>query len=239
MPLRFVALLVLLLAWSRPGRAVAAEPALAEPMHADLVRGLDPEPGELEANVLAIAPFAVGSHELAWAPEIEWAPTRRAAFELELPFVGGELETVKLSTQLTLIRPARRRPAQGLLASASLPVRHDAGVQLTHVLAARLVRRLDLVTQWGPHVGVHASSAHATIGVVASAAGLLSLHDGHAIGVEASASHEAHRTAIEVLPQVHVHVARHVRLQLGLGARHEIGSRLVTAIVGMRVIVER
>jgi hypothetical protein len=239
MPVRVVAPLVVLLAWLIAEPTAAAADAIAEPMHADLVRGLDPEPGELEANVVGIAPVGAGGRGIAWAPEVEWAPTRRAAFELEVPFVDGELQCVKLSAQLTLMRPRRHRPAQGLLVSAGLPVHHDAAIQVTHVLATRLGRRFDLVTQLGPHVTVHASSAHATVGVVASAAGFVALRDGNAVGIETSWTHEAGRSAVEVLPQVHVHAAEHVRVQLGLGARHELGTRDVTAIVGMRVIVER
>ena len=239
MPVRVLVVLVALLVWLIGGATAAAGDAIAEPMHADLVRGLDPEPGELEANVVGIAPVGAGSRGIAWAPEVEWAPTRRAAFELEVPFVDGAVQSVKLSAQLTLMRPRRHRPAQGLLVSASLPVQQDAAIQVAHVLATRLGRRFDLVTQLGPHVTVHTSSAHATVGVVASVAGFLALRDGNAVGVEIGWTHEARRSALEVLPQVHVLAAEHVRVQLGLGARHELGTRDVTAIVGMRVIVER
>ncbi|HET6582203.1 MAG TPA: hypothetical protein VFG69_02125 [Nannocystaceae bacterium] len=235
---RLVALLVFALAWLHDATASAA-PEVPEPMHADLVRGLDPEPGELEANVVAIEPLDAEAGPVAWAPEIEWAPPRRAAFELELPFVGAELRTIKLSTQLTLARPRRHRPAQGLLLSASLPLHRHAELQATHVIAAHLGRRFGLVTQLGPRVGIDAVANAARIGAFAGASAFVSLRDGSAIGIEGSWTGERRRHTLELLPQVHVRAAKHVHLQFGLGARHEIGTHRFTAIVGLRVIVER
>lgn len=246
MAARAFVLVVLVITWLHVAPAAAGENVhhttareVPEPMHADLVRGLDPEPGELEANLVAIAPLGHGDRGIAWAPEIEWAPTRRAAFELELPLVGPRLETVKLSTQLTLMRPRGRRPAQGVLVSAALPLHRDAAVQATHLLAAHIGRRFGLVTQLGPHITVHAASSHAAIGIVVGAAAFVSLRDGNALGLEAGWTHDAKHSELELLPQVHVHVAEHVRLQLGLGARHQLGTRHFDAIAGLRVIVER
>lgn len=231
-------LVALLVSWLA-AREAAAAPEVAEPMHADLVRGLDPEPGELEANVLAITPIGSAGHGLAWAPEIEWAPTRRAAFELELPFVGRELEIVKLSAQITALRFRGRRPAHGVLLTAGLPVHGDAVVQATHVLAARLGRRASLVTQIGPHLAIHGASRRMTVGLVGSASAFVALRDGSAIGLEVGAAHDTARTTLELFPQVHVHVAPHVKLQLGVGVRAALRERELTAIAGARIIIER
>ena len=63
--------------------AFAAEPPdVPEPLELDLVRGLGPERGELEANVLGVVPLGGRSHAVEWAPELERAPARHLAFEV-------------------------------------------------------------------------------------------------------------------------------------------------------------
>lgn len=60
-------------------------PQIPEPMQTDRVRGLGPSPDALELDVLATRSVAGRRDGVRWAPEIEWAPTRRLALELELP----------------------------------------------------------------------------------------------------------------------------------------------------------
>ncbi len=74
---------------------------LPEPMVFDLVRGLGARAGELEANTLFMSPLRRGHAELAWAPEVAWAPIDDLALELELPVANMELEAVKLALQQT------------------------------------------------------------------------------------------------------------------------------------------
>jgi hypothetical protein len=79
-------------------------PHIPEPMVFDLVRPLAAKKGELEINVLGVYPLKNNQVNLEWAPEIEYAFKDGQALELELPFLNGKLETLKLAYQLTLPR---------------------------------------------------------------------------------------------------------------------------------------
>ena len=94
---RLALLVTTLLCACQPSRV-----SIPEPMVFDLVRPLDAEQGELEANVLAtlgtesddpIAPLV--------APEVEYAVADGAAVEFELPFEEGGLAAVKVAGQYT------------------------------------------------------------------------------------------------------------------------------------------
>ena len=95
------------------------------------------------------------------------------------------------------------------------------------------------MAQIGPHVTLHATSKRSSVGIVVGTSGFVSLRDGSAIGIESSWTHEARNDRFEVLPQIHVHPTRHLRLQMGLGGRLDLGTKRLTAIVGLRFIVER
>jgi len=105
-----------------PGRVSppAQGPHVPEPMVFDLVRPLGARKGELEINVLGIAPLTrsrSGSaragdelglvplsedrSKLEWAPEIEFALWDGFALEFEFPFEGSKLEELKMAAQWT------------------------------------------------------------------------------------------------------------------------------------------
>ncbi|HWB76612.1 MAG TPA: hypothetical protein VG755_16720 [Nannocystaceae bacterium] len=214
--------------------AEAREPA--EPMQTDLVRGLGPHAGELEANVLATTPIAGREHGVHWAPEIEWAPARNVAIELELPLHDAHLEAVKLSAQLTLHRG--RRIAHGMQGVASLPLVADPSFRLLHVMQASLGRRASVVTMLGPKLAVPTSDRAPHFGVLAMAAVFAELPRRNAIGIEASWSGYGREGQLDVLPQLHVELGRHAKLQLGVGARRSTALGW-GAFVGARVIVQR
>ena len=74
--------------------------AIPEPMIFDLVRDLGARQGELEVNSLFIVPTdGADPTEAEIAPEIEYAVFDDFAVELELPFVEGELDSVKTALQ--------------------------------------------------------------------------------------------------------------------------------------------
>ena len=92
-------------------------PIIPEPMVFDLVRGLGARRGELEVNVLALAPLQRSDRRpVLWAPEIEWAVLDGVALEFEVPFEDTHLEAWKVAVQVTLGRDARRRFIHGLQA---------------------------------------------------------------------------------------------------------------------------
>jgi hypothetical protein len=237
------ALLLALLGWiAFTGVALAAPEGHAahvpEPMHIDLVRGLGPEAGELEVNVLGTTPITGADHEVTWAPEIEWAPTRDFAIEMEVPMHDLTLDAVKLSAQVTLRRARGWRPAQGLQAVASLPVVKDPSLKLLHVMQAPIGHRFGVVTMIGPRLAMPTGRRRAELGVLAAASMFVSLPRGHAIGVESSYSGNVRAGELELLPQVHVKLGKHARVQLGVGAKRGVDARW-GAFVGARVIVER
>lgn len=104
----------------RRASSAAQGPHVPEPMVFDLVRPLGARKGELEINVLGIAPLTrsrSGSSragdelglvplsedrsKLEWAPEIEFALWDGFAVEFEFPFEGSKLEELKMGVQWT------------------------------------------------------------------------------------------------------------------------------------------
>ncbi len=215
-----------------------ARPEVPEPLHFDLVRPLGPSAGELEANVLGVVPLALHPRAVEWAPEIEWAPARDVAFEVELPMLDHRVQAIKLATQLTLHGSSRSRVAHGIQVAATLGLDRHESVHGLHVLAAELGRRGGLVTMIGPRWTT--SPAHGSgLSLLLNAALFVSLRRSHAVGIEASWARGLREGELELLPQAHVRLGHHARLQLGVGARHEsIGGRWL-AVAGLRLIVER
>jgi len=218
--------------------ASAAEPPpeVPEPLELDLVRGLGPRRGELEANVLGVVSLD-HRHAIEWAPEIEWAPARDLAFEVELPMLDRRLEAIKLATQLTLHVSSRSRTAQGILVATALGLDRHQSAHALYVLAAELGRHGGLVTMIGPRWSV--SPSHGPeLGALLAASIFVSARNHHALGLEASWIRSAHTDELHLMPQAHLPLGRHARLQLGVGAHHE-GMLGWGAVAGLRVIVER
>lgn len=232
-----ITLLVLLFA-STANAAAPRAPHVPEPMHFDLVRSLGPERGELEVNALGEAPLSLEGGPVELAPELEWAPTRDLAIELELPTEDLRLHAVKLATQLTFRRISDHRVAHGLQLAAAFGLHGGQSMHGLHVLAVSLGRHGGLVTMAGPRVSL-SPSLHPSAALLVNAAVFAAPHRALALGLEANFARGLRTQEALLLPQVHVRLARHVRLQLGVGARHGVVGRRWNAVASVRLVVER
>lgn len=204
-----------------------------EPMQFDLVRGLGAHAGELEGNVLLIVPTSNQARGIEWAPEIEWAPVDDFAIELELPMLDHHSEAAKLSAQLTFPRPRIGRIRYGVQLTARLPFVSVPHGHLVHVIAARVGSRVGLVAMIGPRL-VFADPLE--LELIVNGALFVSLPGGHAVGIE---TNWVGGRELGILPQLHVGLGEHARLQLGVGVRRSNATDRWRGEVGLRVIVER
>jgi hypothetical protein len=214
-------------------------PHVPEPMELDLVRGLAPDAGELEANVLATLPMRIERDGIEWAAEIEWAPLRDVALELEVPFSGYRVDAVKLVAQATLGRSRRDRVAHGLQLAVALPLRADPSMQAVHVVCMRFGRRGGLVTLAGARISLPTVRRAPEAGAVVATSVFASLPADRAVGVEASFVGGRHDGRLSILPQIHLPLGRYARAQFGVGVHHALAPSGWEAVAAVRVIVER
>jgi hypothetical protein len=216
-----------------------------EPMVYDLVRGLDADRGELEANVLVLArPLKGARLALQYAPEIEWAFADGHAVELELPCVEDRLEAVKLALQGRL-GEARDTVQHGwqVLAEVALD-RSDAQLALTHIGNFLLGERLRVVSIVGGLFELHEpleSRRAMTTGLLANASMYYAVAPMLSLGFEGNAlasldGDGAGRVAWLAMPQAHVQLNHHVRIQAGLGVTG--GGGPLAPQAGVRAIIE-
>jgi len=200
----------------------------------DLVRGLDSERGELELNVLALVRHSPTGARLEYAPEIEWAFADGYAIELELPFDGGHLEAWKFAVQGTLGLSARGHYAHGwqLLAEIAPSGQHGL-VAAKWIGSIRLGERSSVVSMFG---------GRAIVDAVTRFQGLANVNLFYAVseqvtlGIEFNGAFDDGPVAWLLMPQVHVQLNHHFRLQMGLGA---VGFGTQSFASGsMRMIVE-
>lgn len=209
-----------------------------EPMIYDLVRGLDAEAGELEANALImIAPNRRGAR-IGYAPEVEYAFLDGFAGELELPFSDERLEALKGALQATLVRAPDGSWGHGvqLLGEGYLhePVFLSA---LTHIGQLRIGERVTLGSISGGEIvidhqtgQVHgAGLANVTLGYAVAPLVVTALETNIAVD-------DAALVSWRVTPQVHVQVNHHFRMQMGLGAEGE--NDQVRPILASRMVLE-
>lgn len=207
-----------------------------EPMAFDLVRQLDARAGELEANVLATHRGGHGGSSIAWAPEVEWAPARGFAVELELPVLGARLEAVKVAAQITLPVRSRGRFAHGVQAAAEVLLDHDEILHGLYVMSVAWTRRVGFVGMAGPRLR---TGAWARVELLLNGSLFVSLRHGSALGVEVDWAGGPGQSDVLALPQLHVPLGSHARLQLGVGADRSGRLDRWALDVGARLVFER
>lgn len=215
-------------------------PDVPEPLLFDLVRGLGARAGELEVNVLATVPLRRGT-VVEWAPEIEWAPFDGIAFEAELPMLNDRVEAVKLAFQGTFGQFPGGRAIHGvqLLGEHSL---HQGGTELNllYLLAAELGNHFSTMIMVGPridHIGGE-QDRPAGMGGVVNGSIFFKLPGDHALGLETNWLRTWQEgTDIVLLPQVHVRLGKHGKIQLGAGYHQSADARELFGAT--RLILER
>lgn len=194
-----------------------AHPSLPEPLLFDLVRGLGAHRGELEANTLV----TVGHGPVHYAPEVEWVFANGHAVELELPMHGTTLDAVKVALQGTLHRRADGRFVHGwqIFSEVGMHARDRGGVA-TWIGSGTIGTRGSYVVMVGAGAEVRAQGP--ALGTVLVNASFFRALDTHTrVGVETVTRSDVigrRQLFALVLPQVHIDVTPHVRLQGGLGA---------------------
>lgn len=210
-----------------------AYPHIPEPMMFDLVRGLGAKKGEFEFNTLVWAQFQPYGG-VAWAPEIEWAFADRYALEFELPMKDGHVEALKLAIQGTMAE-ARPQFIHGWQVIGEARLRDRAFEATALYLAGRrLGKRVSLFGMLGPQARARAEGVH--VSLVANPSLFVDLHEILTIGVENNGVIDGVRSRVRVVPQLHVQVHRHVRLQLGGGV--EVSREGVAPIAALRAVIE-
>jgi len=216
---------------------------IPEPMVFDMVRGLGAEAGELEVNVLAIAPIQ-DPFVLVWAPEIEWAFVDGQAIEVELGFDNVTLHALKLAYQGTAYASEDGRFATGYqLIVEGGPTDESMETFLLHVLALRLAPPLSLV--W--LVGASAKAELAASAPVSSAAFIgnvtlfYALIERLVLGIEVNVEASDGLDLLRFVPQAHIQIDNRFRLQIGGGyarVEPEAGTVGHSAEVIARLVAE-
>lgn len=212
-------------------------PRVPEPMVTDLVRNLGAAQGELEANVLFVAPTRAAS-AAQWAPEIEVVFWDGWALELELPMRGTHVESFKLGLQATLGVSDDRRFAHGLQWLGEL--RSD-GARVDNTLvwigALRFSQRFSAMLLTGARVDVGTRDGAVSLRAMASPTLFYEPNRSVSIGVESRvwlASNGAH--SVDVVPQVRWRPIDPLTIQLGAGPLYEHAT--LGALAACRVAIE-
>jgi hypothetical protein len=192
-----------------------------EPMVFDLVRGLDAEPFELEVNALMkLSPKRRG-FVLEYAPEIEFALWRGIAVELELPMVQDRIVAVKLAGQLAF--SASERFAHGMQVILEGVVDDLTLVTIpSYLLFFRITDRLSVTTITGLELIVDPRTLERHAALLANPSFWYAIAPTVVVGLENNlVLHRDFQTEVLMMPQAHVQLSHHVRVQVGLGAAIE------------------
>ena len=215
-----------------PGLFPGAFPHIPEPLHFDLVRALGARRGEFEFNVLGSAKLSrdFGVH---WAPEVEWAFAERHAIEFELPMVDAEVEAFKVAIQGTF---DERRPRfiHGWQAIGEGEFAGAGRLTVLYIAGRRLGKRLSVLGMAGLRTSFDASGVRPALLLNPSV--FVDVVEWCTLGFENNAMIAGADSSWLGLPQVHFQLARHFRLQLGVGA--EYGGGGASPVAALRIVVE-
>lgn len=214
-----------------PGLFPGAYPHIPEPLRFDLVRGLGARRGEFEANVLmsSTGPFD-GLH---WAPEIEWAFADRHALEFEIPMHNRNVEALKIAVQGTF---REQYPVfihgwqfigEGVLAGAG-------EFTAIYIAGRRFGSRFSMLGMLGPSLRVDAAGL--TADLVLNPSVFFDVGERTTIGLENIARLRGKHSQVTTLPQIHVQLGRHFRLQAGTGVVFLAGS--IRPTFSLRLVIE-
>lgn len=229
---------------------------IPEPMVFDLVRPLGARAGELETNVLVLAPLrrdrkrpsadgdplgivpeSSDARGVEWAPEIEWAPWNDFAIEFELPGEGDRVEAYKFAAQWTLgVHPERgyQHGVQGILQYDRLPDTFTG--TLLYISGLRLERSWSLLTMLGGRAEFGGSTGDPKAELLVNASLFWDVGHHVSLGIETNTGlGSGGQRSFLLMPQLHWELTNRCMLQVGAGARWDEVSYLPEA--GMRFVV--
>lgn len=215
-----------------PGLFPGSYPHVPEPLSFDLVRGLGAERGEFEFNVLAASSFAPYDG-LRWAPEVEWAFADRHAIEFELPMHDASLEAMKLAVQGTF-RERRPKFIHGWQFIGEGRLRGAGEFSALYIAGRRIGRRTSVLAMLGPRL--HAEPRRLIGELVINPSIFVDLGERATVGLENNAVLAGRLSTVRTLPQFHLQLGQHFRVQFGAGI--ETARDGVRPSVAVRLIVE-
>jgi hypothetical protein len=211
-------------------------PPIPEPLYFDLVRNLGSRRGEMEANVIASTSFR-RTGTIQWGPEIEYAPVRGLGFEVEVPFVDGQIEALKVGSQLTLASFLARHLELGMIGSYARHVRErglDGAIGL--VTGVRFSSHVQAMIITGPTVSWQESRT--SFGASVNPSLFYQVSRPLTFGIETGHRFEPEPRSY-ALPQVHVNPFDAFAMKLQVGAGAELVDGSLAPLVALRVAVER
>lgn len=217
---------------SVPGLFPGSYPHIPEPLSFDLVRGLGAKRGEFEFNVLTSSSFRP-YRGVGWAPEVEWAFADRYAIEFEIPMHDAQVEALKVAQQGTF-RERRPKFIHGwqLIVEGKLKgVGEFTGLYLA---GRRFGRRTSMLGMLGPRVVVEGTDLGAEFIVNPSL--FVDIDERFTVGLENNGVVDGRHSMIRSLPQVHLQLGRHARVQVGGGI--EVSEDGLRPAVGLRFVIE-
>lgn len=215
-----------------PGLFPGSYPHIPEPLYFDLVRGLGAKRGEFEFNVLTTADFRPYGG-VGWAPEVEWAFADRYAIEFEIPMHDGRLEALKLAQQGTF-RERRPNFIHGWQVIVEGKLEGVGEFTALYLAGRRFGRRTSMLAMLGPRVAVDSSETGAELLVNPSV--FVDIDERFTIGLENNAVIDGRDSSLRSLPQLHLQLGRHTRVQVGGGV--EVSEDGLRPAVGIRLVIE-
>ena len=219
-------------------------PQIPEPMVFDLVRGLGARRGELEVNILSLAPFRRPGSTFEWAPEVEYVVRDGLALEFELPIFGTHVEATKFAAQYTFgtaFDDAFIHGVQGIMYHDLKSGRWSPTA--LYLAGLRLDRTWSVFAMFGGTVGPQIfpfSEEPARVGtdIITNLSIFADVREDLVVGVETNHSRQLRGPSeLLVMPQVHWTITKHFRTQFGVGYRDDVEGR--HAELGFRLIWER
>lgn len=168
-----------------------------------------------------------------WAPEIEWAFADRHALEFEIPMLDDEVEALKLAVQGTF-REQRPRFIHGWQAVVEGALAGAGELTAIYIAGRRLGARVSALGMVGARARV--SAERVTAGLVMNPSFFVDLGERVTIGVENIALVQGRDTQFSALPQLHLQLGRHLRVQVGAGVSVSAGAARPT--FSARVVLE-
>jgi hypothetical protein len=196
---------------------------IAEPMVFDLVRPLSSKKGELEVNTLARKSLTGNHKEVQWAPEIEYAVTDNLSVEFELPVSDLNVESYKFAVQGKVGTARKGKFIHGWQYIGEYG-KEDKYLEQTALYLAgyRFNRRWSVFNMEG--VRRSKLNERKINEVITNNSVFYDINSQVTLGLESNlAFNKRAGTYSLLMPQVHIQLAKKLRLQTGFGA--ERGNR--------------